>query len=266
MFQFECTDGHVNRLVECVTRIFPQDTPVGALLSSTRWAAEPPTSTRLCIDYCTETVQFVLDFLEHDRRHAVDEQRVWAVRAEFVSMCDFLLLANTFAGLVARTLSTIAESATVKVVYEHPLPSPPFQPEDGSVVRVSVRVKPCLAPFSLFGLDLLGVPRGRFWTEPVVVEHTEHAHVSCPLEIINIAADAASRWTIAPLLDPAVIDGAKSLSKGVERMNRDTLVADRPHVPSGNVAIFRSLGVYKDPVILPIVDLFRTCAVDLIVE
>ncbi|AJF97622.1 hypothetical protein TW95_gp0888 [Pandoravirus inopinatum] len=267
MFQFECADGCVDRPVACVARIFPQDTPIGTLLSSTRWTAKPPTGTRLCADYGCETVQFVLDFLEHDRQLRVDEQRVWAVRAEFVSMCDLLLLADTFAGLVARTLSKIAESATVEVVYGRSLlSSPPPHSSEHPAVRVSVRVKPCLAPFELFGLDLLGVPRGRFWTDPVVVEHTEHAHVPSVQGIIDIAAAAASRWTIAPLFDRIVTSDTQHLLQHTMGTSRDAPVGRQASVSSGSVALFRPLGVYKEPVVVPIADLDQAYVADRVKE
>ncbi|AVK75080.1 hypothetical protein pqer_cds_658 [Pandoravirus quercus] len=267
MFQFECADGRVDRPIGCVARIFPQDTPIATLLSSTRWTAKPPTSTRLCANYGCETVQFVLDFLEHGRQLRVDEQRVWAVRAEFVSMCDLLLLADTFAGLVARTLSKIAESATVEVVYGRSLSSSPSpHPSEHPAVRVSVRVRPCLAPFGPFGLDLIGVPRGRFWTEPVVVKHAEHAHVSSVQELIDIAAAAASRWTIAPLFDRTVTSGTQHLPECTTGTSRDASAGRQASLPSGSVALFRPLGVYKEPVVVPIADLDQAYVADRIKE
>ncbi|QBZ81257.1 hypothetical protein pclt_cds_670 [Pandoravirus celtis] len=64
-------------------------------------------------------------------------------------MCDLLLLADTFAGLVARTLSKIAESATVEVVYGRSLSSSPSpHPSEHPAVRVSVRVSLAWRPLA----------------------------------------------------------------------------------------------------------------------
>ncbi|AJF97585.1 hypothetical protein TW95_gp0851 [Pandoravirus inopinatum] len=196
-FQFTCRDGPLVVDADPLKDLFPPISPVAVLLSD-RWpaAAAPNHCIELqCRPYSTHTIRLVLDALQsRDQSLTEIASQLWQCRHEFVSACDFLLLAGTDAGRLAADLLAISAHTVIDIC--HDLPESGDSPHRPAGARVSVSVGPHTANFPPLCRGLYG-PTDMAWppNEWTTVA-TRDVTVSSLSDLVDVARTEAAQWSI----------------------------------------------------------------------
>lgn len=252
-FHFACRDGTLMRDAEQTRGLFPPISPVSILLSG-RWPTgdgDHPVELD-CRAYSTRTIEIILDVLREEfwrfLRPPID---IWQHRHEFVSACDFLLVADTTAGRLTADLVAVAAHVVVDVYHDLAWGGRPS--DRAATARVTVSIAPHASNIPhargrICGIDGVLCPSNE-WTRTEAIE----TPVSSLAELVDIARAVASRWSImspcdlartapgerAPV-DPCAVDGDP-----VDLLSED---ARRDKGASRGVVVFRSKGACSDEV------------------
>ncbi|AVK75084.1 hypothetical protein pqer_cds_662 [Pandoravirus quercus] len=251
-FEFDCKDALLILHVDRVARLFPSYSLVGALLTE-RWAPRTVSARRgvNCTSFTARAIRLILRVLTDLGPTTETAPKLWKARDDFIAACDFLLLHHTAAGQVAADLRAIADAVIIKVAYSI---SPGRRPSScDPMAHITVHVQPCHLHWpalrgALFGLD----PSHESLRRPLIVG-THAYEVSTPCDVVKAARDIASAWSITSprrIACAALRKESLFLDEYFSCDEEDR--GDDYDEDTGAIVAFCPMGVYRDPVVMPI--------------
>ncbi|QBZ81306.1 hypothetical protein pclt_cds_719 [Pandoravirus celtis] len=260
-FQFTCRDGPLVVDVDPLKDLFPPISPVGILLSD-RWPAAAAIDHRIelhCQPYSTHTIRLVLEALQsRDQSLTEIALQLWQCRHEFVSACDFLLLAGTTAGRLAADLLAISAHAVIDI--RHDLSEGGHSPGCSPMARITTSIAPHAAhtPFTrgaLCGINGVFCPTN-MWTNMTAKD----VAVTSLADLVDAARVEASQWSIMSPRDFSRATAGTWSPTDFYTVDDDdsagsTTDEETKQDDEGGVAVFRRPGACSSTVVVGLEDI-----------